>query len=214
MSAILSAPSLRAPANRSSVPLPVFVVLAAWLAAVAALGAGGAFLGPRGAPPVALLTAFAAPIAFSVLAFRLAPRFRAWVLRIEPRAFAAMQAWRFGGFAFIALWAHGILPGFFAWPAGLGDMAIGASAPLVLARLSESPAFASSNAFVRWNLLGILDLAVAMTLGGLGAFLGAFAPVTTAPMAALPLVLIPAFLVPLFIMMHLATLAKARRGAA
>jgi hypothetical protein len=186
-------------------------VLAAWLAAVLILGANDAFLDPRGAPPIALLIGFAAPIIASVLAFRLSARFRAWVLGIEPRLFVSMQAWRFGGLAFLSLYAHGILPGYFAWPAGLGDMAIGATAPWILTRLTESPAFLSSAAYVRWNLLGLLDLFVAVTLGALGAFLGAGQSVTTAPMGALPLVVIPVFLVPLFIMMHFAQLAQARR---
>jgi hypothetical protein len=189
-------------------------VLGAWLAVVLILGAKDAFLGPHGAPPIALLLAFATPIIASVLAYRLSARFRAWVLGIEPRLFVSMQAWRFGGLAFISLWAYGILPGYFAWPAGLGDMAIGATAPWVLTRLTESPSFGASDAYVRWNLLGLLDLFVAVTLGAFGAFLGTGDGVTTAPMGALPLVLIPAFLVPTFIMMHIAQLAQARGRAA
>lgn len=213
MSATMSRAPLQQSTDRRSALVPIFVALAAWLAAVLFLGAKGAFVAPRGSPPIALLTGVATPIVVSVLAFRFSQRFRAWALGVEPRVFAALQSWRFGGFTFIALYAHGILPGFFAWPAGLGDMAIGATAPLMLARLTRSPTFASSRAFVRWNLLGILDLALALTLGGLGAFLGASADVTTAPMGALPLVLIPVFMVPIFILMHLAALAQARRRA-
>jgi len=111
------------------------------------------------------------------------------------------------------LYVYGILPGFFAWPAGLGDMAIGATAPLILGRLSASPAFASSRAFIRWNRLGLLDLFVAISLGAIGGVLLSDQPVTTAPMATLPLVLIPAFMVPIFILMHFAMLAQARRHA-
>ena len=214
MSATMSTASLQPSASRRSKPAPAVAVLAAWLAVVLVLGANDAFVGPRGTPPFAVLTGFAAPIVAAFLAFRFSTRLRAWVLGIEPRLFVSIQAWRFGGLAFLSLYAHGILPGFFAWPAGLGDMAIGVTAPWVLTRLTESPAFLSSPAFVRWNLLGLLDLFVAVTLGGLGAFLGAEGSVTTAPMGMLPLVVIPVFLVPLFIMMHFAALAQARRRAA
>jgi hypothetical protein len=193
--------------------VPVAIVLAAWLAVVLALGANGAFVAPRGTPPLALLIGFVAPILSAVLAFRLSARFRAWVLAIEPRALVSVQAWRFGGLEFITLYAYGILPGFFAWPAGLGDMAIGLTAPWVLTRLTASSAFVSSRAFVRWNLLGLLDLFVAVSLGAIGGFLNSGDAVTTAPMAALPLVLIPVFLVPLFILMHFALLAQAKRAA-
>src|SRR5204863_202344 len=69
--------------------------------------------------------------------------------------------------------------------------------------------------FVAWNLLGILDLVVAVSAGALSSALasGVAGEVTTAPMAQLPLVLIPAYLVPLFIMLHLAALFQARRQA-
>jgi hypothetical protein len=69
-----------------------------------------------------------------------------------------IQAWRFAGIAFIALYAQHLLPGYFAWPAGLGDIAIGLSAPLVMRALRRDSAFAASGAFLTWNLLGILDL--------------------------------------------------------
>lgn len=192
--------------------LPVAILLAAWLLAILILGSNGAFVGAPGSPPLALLVGFVAPIAASVTAFRASTGFRTFVLNLDPRMLVAMQAWRFGGFAFISLYAHGILPGYFAWPAGLGDMAIGFTAPWILTGLMESRAFASSRRFITWNLLGLLDLAVAMTLGALGSFLisGGAGSITTAPMAVLPLVLIPVYMVPLFIMMHFAALAQAR----
>lgn len=211
MSATMTSHRLQPPARQ--IGAPAVIVLALWLTAVVVLGADHAFMAPRDTPPLALLIGFAAPIVSSVLAFGLSPRFRAWVLGIEPRLLISMQAWRFGGLMFITLYAYGILPGFFAWPAGLGDMAIGATAPWMLARWSESAAFGSSRTFVRWNLLGLLDLFVAMSLGAIGGFLMGDQPVTTAPMGSLPLVLIPAFLVPVFILMHFALLAQAKRAA-
>lgn len=192
------------------------ILLAAWLLAILILGSNGAFVGAPGSPPLALLVAFVAPIAASVIAFRVSTGFRTFVLNFDPRVLVAMQAWRFGGFAFISLYAHSILPGYFAWPAGLGDMAIGFTAPWILVGLMQSRAFASSRRFITWNLLGLLDLTVAMSLGAIGSFLiaGDGGSITTAPMAELPLVLIPVYMVPLFVMMHFAALAQARLGTA
>ena len=131
----------------------------------------------------------------------------------RPAPATAIQAWRAGGLGFLALYAHGVLPGAFAWPAGLGDIAIGVTAPWVALALIRRPGFTISRLFVVWNLLGILDLVVAVTVGGLSSALASGAPgeVTTGPMAHLPLVLIPAYLVPLFVMLHLVALFQARR---
>ena len=143
------------------------------------------------------------------------PAFRAYVLSLDLSLTTAIQAWRAGGLGFLALYAHGVLPGSFAWPAGLGDIAIGVTAPWVAHALVRRPGFAISRVFVVWNLLGILDLVVAVSVGGLSSALasGAAGEVTTGPMAQLPLVLIPAYLVPLFVMLHLAALFQARRQA-
>ena len=124
----------------------------------------------------------------------------------------AVQAWRAGGLGFLALYAHDVLPASFAIPAGLGDIAIGVTAPWVLARLLRSPGFAGSGTFVLWNVLGILDLVEALTLGALGSLLatGAAGEITTAPMATLPLLLIPIYLVPIFLALHAAALLQAR----
>lgn len=211
MSATISSVPLQPAARRA--PAALVIALAAWFATVLFLGARGVFMAPPHTPPLALLIAFVTPIATAVIAYRTSTQFREWVLGIEPRLLVVLNAWRWAGFSFVVLYTYGILPGFFAWPAGLGDMAIGATAPWILGRLATSPAFLSSRAFVRWNRLGVLDLLVAMSLGAIGGFLLSDQPVTTAPMATLPLVLIPAFMVPIFILMHFAMLAQAKRAA-
>jgi hypothetical protein len=104
-----------------------------------------------------------------------------------------------------------VLPGLFAWPAGLGDMAIGLTAPWIAAALTRNPGFAHTRRFAVWNGLGILDLAIAVTLGGAASgVVPGLTSISTAPMAQLPLVLVPAFLVPLFVMMHLSAFLQAR----
>ena len=98
-----------------------------------------------------------------------------------------------------------------AW--GLGDMAIGVTAPLVLAALLRRPGFAASKSFVAWNLSGILDLTVAVSIGALVPLLAPnfYGAVSTAPMTQLPLVLVPTYLVPTFLILHLTALFQARR---
>jgi hypothetical protein len=196
--------------------LSVAAVLAAWFALVFWFGAGEVFVTPREIPPLALLIAVTAPIIVFLAAFWIAHPFRDFVLAADLRLMTAVQAWRFAGFGFLALYTNGVLPGFFAWPAGLGDIAISITAPLMLVALIRKPGFAASKTFVAWNVLGILDLVVAVGVGALGAgfFVDGAGAVTTAPMAHLPLVLIPAFFVPAFIMLHLTALFQAQRTCA
>jgi hypothetical protein len=186
-------------------------VLALWFAAVFGLGADGAFARAPGTPPIPILIGATAPVIVFLGAYRAWPAFRAYVLSLDLSLAASIQAWRAGGLGFLALYAHGVLPGSFAWPAGLGDIAIGVTAPWVALALARRPGFATSRVFVAWNLLGILDLVVAVSAGGLSSILasGSAGEVTTAPMAQLPLFLIPAYLVPLFVILHLAALFQA-----
>jgi hypothetical protein len=128
---------------------------------------------------------------------------------------ATIQGWRWAGLGFLSLYAHGVLPGLFAFPAGFGDMAIGVTAPWIVLGLIRNPAFATSRRYVIWNIMGIVDLVVALSMGTIcsGFIHGITGNVTTSSMAQLPLVLIPAYLVPLFIMLHFTSLAQARRLA-
>jgi hypothetical protein len=157
--------------------------------------------------------AVASPIIVFLAAFWISPRFHEFVLDANLHLMTAMHAWRFAGFAFLVLYAYQILPGFFAWPAGLGDMAIGVTAPWMLVSLIRRPRFAASRGFVTWNVLGTLDLVVAVSSGAVGPLLGlrGATTVTTAPMVHLPLVLIPAYFVPMFVILHLSALFQTRR---
>ncbi|HWC61932.1 MAG TPA: hypothetical protein VHC44_19750, partial [Verrucomicrobiae bacterium] len=193
----------------------VFTALALWLGLVAFLGARGAFVGNAGGPPVRIFLGLTIPLAVFFAAYSGWGAFRAFILGADLRVVAAMQAWRWAGQHFLFLYAHGVLPGLFAYPAGLGDMAIGITAPWIVLRLLRDPAFAASRRFAIWNILGIVDFAVATSMAVLCT--GMFPKinllignVTTAPMALLPLVLTPAYLVPIFIMLHLTALLQAR----
>ena len=192
-------------------------VLAVWFVAVFVLGGAGAFAfaRPAASPPIPILIGAVGPVIVFLAAYSASAAFRAFVLSADLRLVTTIQAWRAGGLAFLALYAHGVLPGGFAWPAGLGDIAIGVTAPWVAQALIRRPGFAGSRVFTVWNLLGILDLVVAISVGGLISVLasGSAGEVTTAPMERLPLVLIPAYLVPIFVILHLTALFQSRRQA-
>ena len=188
-----------------------WVALAAWCAVVVGLGAAGAFVGPPGQPPLALVAGAMLPLGVFAAAYRGSRAFHDFVLAADLRLVAGLQAWRWAGIGFLSLWAYGLLPGLFAWTAGLGDMAVGFAAPWIVLALARQRTFVGSRRFALFNWLGILDLTVALSLGGLSAVL-LRGTVTMAPMAQLPLILIPAFMVPLFLMLHITALLQARRA--
>src|SRR5262249_4846330 len=103
----------------------IFGVLAVWFVIVFALGAAGLFAKPPGSPPWSIFLGAVGPVAIFVVAYSSSATFRAFVLSASLPLGAAIQAWRAGGLGFLALYTHGVLPGAFAWPAGLGDIAIG-----------------------------------------------------------------------------------------
>lgn len=210
---VLLRPAQSQPTGLSGITLSVSLVLTGWFLLVVSLAAVGAFVARPGTPPIPIAIGVGAPLIAFFSWLRLSPAFRDFVLSLDLRFIAGIQAWRWAGLGFLSLYAHNILPGIFALPAGLGDMAVGFAAPWMILALVRRPDFAASAAFRRWNVLGIVDLVVAVSLGTLSATLSTGAPgeISTAPMATLPELLIPAFLVPLFLMLHTAALMQSRQ---
>lgn len=195
---------------RSFVP----VLFAAWLALAFSLGALGFFATPQDAPPIPLLLAVVIPVALSVSGFWIWPSFRQLVLEADLRLLTGIQAWRWAGFGFLGFYVAGLLPGYFAWPAALGDMSIGLTAPWIALALANRPGFAASRAFVAWNVFGILDFVVAVGMGAVAPrlFPNLTQGVTTTLMVHLPQVLIPTFAVPMFTIFHLIALFQSRHS--
>jgi hypothetical protein len=189
--------------------------LAAWLGVVLIAGASGVFIGAPGQPPLPVFAGAVVPLIVFAIAMRASLAFREFLLALDTRLIVAMQAWRYAGFGFIALYANHVLPGLFAWPAGLGDMAIGIVAPWWIVALSKNPDAAGSSGFRLWNALGILDFVIAFTTATVCAMIiTTDVPPTIAPMGQLPLVLVPAFMVPLFAMLHVVALMQSKRARA
>ncbi|HEY3020489.1 MAG TPA: hypothetical protein VGJ32_09870, partial [Solirubrobacteraceae bacterium] len=145
-------------------------------------------------------------------ALRRAPRLRA-ALATRPALWrlASIQIARSLGAVFLVLHARGELPGLFAYPAAWGDIAVGVTAPIAMwvafSREAEIRRAGSRwrRAFVGWNVLGVADHVMAVTLGIL-CFPGVLHVIhvepTTVVFAGLPMVLFPIFMVPFACMGH------------
>jgi hypothetical protein len=188
-------------------------VWAGWLAGVAVLGGAGVYRGDEDTPnpwiPITLGTA----VAVLLLAARTPAARRMLADAGAPARLAVPQTFRVVGGVFLMVAALGELPAVFAVPAGIGDIAIGVAAPVVAWRLARG---GGRRGAVWFNVLGIVDLAVAVGIG----FLAAPGPAnllsvtpSTEAVTMLPLVLVPATAVPLALALHLVSLARLRRAA-
>jgi len=125
----------------------------------------------------------------------------------------ALQLYRiFGGWA-LAAWLRGALPGVFAVPAGMGDLLTGVFAvPAAIAVAAGSAQ--GRRAAIWWNVLGLADFAVAITLGMIttpGRFQLIVPHVLSVGAGVYPDVLTPAFVVPSSILLHVLSLRQLRR---
>lgn len=196
----------------SGITKVVASLLVLWFALVTFVAGRGGLIGSPGSPPLALLLSVVTPAIVFLVAYWVSATFRHFVLTFDLRLAAGIQAWRFAGLGFLALYTNGVLPGVFAWPAGVGDMIVGMTAPWVMLALIRRPDFLRSKWFLAWNLFGMLDLITAVTDGGLASFLIHEGGVSTGPMARLPLAYIPAYFVPILFMLHLTALFQRRRS--
>jgi len=202
--------SLPTPASRGpGAAILVAAILAVWFAVVLAFGMAGIFEAGPTRPPLALFAAVVGPPALFALAYRAIPAVRAFALGIDLRVLTAVEAWRVLGGSFLFLYAFGLLPGLFAWPAGSGDVAVGIAAVFVLrAILRDAPNWRRR---VFWlNIAGLVDFAVATILGALtsNSTLGFFYDGPRVSLGELPLSLIPTFAVPLWIIFHMISLLQ------
>ena len=191
------------------------VILVGWFLLVLAAGFAGAFESGPSRPPLAVLVAVAGPPLIFAAAYRASRRFRDFVLAIDLQLLTAVQSWRVIGVMFLAFYAFGLLPGLFAWPAGVGDAAVGLAAPFVLlAMVRRSPTWRRQ---VLWlNIAGLVDFIGAIGTGVLSSnnSIGLVAGgATRVSLGSLPLSLIPTFAVPLWTLFHIVSLLQLARTA-
>jgi hypothetical protein len=165
------------------------VVAAAWLVGVFLLGAAGAFR--NYALPPRIPMALAATLLPGYLLL-LSPTFRRIVAAVPQHWLIGIQTFRILGGAWLVRYFAGQLPGLFALPAGIGDVATGLLAPFVAYAWYSGKPYARGAA-IAWNVFGMADLINAVALGTLTG--GASGIV-------FPIVLIPAYGVPRAFLIH------------
>ena len=185
-------------------------LLAAWLIFALSSSALGLYVAPANTPPIALGLAVVTPVVLFLLWFASSAGFRQFILSPSPRTVTLVQSVRVAGIVFLALGTYKILPAYFALSAGWGDIIIGATAPIAALWLANP---AHSKGFIFWQFLGIADLVNALTLGTLSGFIDPHG-ISTAPMAVLPMSYITTFAVPVFLILHIISIAQARRWPA
>jgi hypothetical protein len=178
--------------------------LAAWAALTTVLAYRGSFLqsGAGGAPPVGIALAAALVVMGVFLVASASLR----GLLSNQRNLTLLHLWRLVGIVFLVLAARGQMPALWAIPAGIGDILVGGFAPWVAGRLDRPGGIRRAIVF---NLLGMLDLIVAVGLGIMTSRgpLQVFQTTPTSDLATrFPLALVPTFLVPLAFTIHVISL--------
>jgi hypothetical protein len=181
-------------------------LIAVWFVAVFWASAAHLFLNPLAQFGVGVAVAAAVPLIVFSLWFAASDGFRNFALSLDQKILTSSQVWRIVGFTFVLLQARNVLPAIIAWPAGYGDMFIGVTAGFAAWKLAEP---AHRGTFIFWQVLGILDLVTAVSLGTTARLLDPHGASMVA-MTVLPLSLIPTFFVPLFLMLHVICIAQAR----
>lgn len=125
----------------------------------------------------------------------------------------ALQLYRLFGSVFLVGGLRGLLPGVFGLPAGIGDMLTGLFAMPAAIAVAGGTAEGRKAAIV-WNIFGLLDFAVAITLGVItspGPLQLIVPAVPGIGAGGYPNVLTPAFVVPCSILLHALSLRQILR---
>lgn len=192
----------------------IAVLLVVWFLAELIPAWLGLFQGATPRIPMIQYGMLVPPVLIAILFWRW--RLLRRVIEAVPQQWmAGVQFYRVMGVIFLVLYAAGKLPGIFALPAAIGDILTGLFASIVGTAYARNPQSAAGR-LRAWNLFGIADLIVAVSLG----FLTSPSPFQMLSLdkpnelvTAFPLVMIPVFLVPLAILLHLASLKKLRQAA-
>ena len=188
----------------------VLVGLTIWLVADVALGALGVFAATARRPVPGIVAGIALPLVCGAWLLSRTGSVRRLLDPVPLSTLIGVQIYRVAGVVFILAWAEGRMPAAFALPAGLGDIAVGLSAPFVAARVKRRPQQSQRLASI-WNLAGIADLVMAVTLGALTSpspFQLIAIDHPNQLVSRLPFVLIPVFAVPLSLLLHFVTLGR------
>jgi len=192
--------------------LTVMIPYTLWMAVAWSAAINGVFR--PGASPVPLLPlAIFLPVVVGAPILLLSKRMGRLLDAMPASWLVALQVYRVFGSVFLVGWLLGVVPGVFGLPAGTGDVLTGLFAvPAAIAVATGTTE--GRKAAIAWNILGLADFAVAITLGLLTAPGPLHLIATSVPSigaGAYPNVLTPAFVVPSSILLHLLSLRQLRR---
>ena len=200
--------------KRITIWLAIAIAFTLWLAVVWAMAVNGAFQPIPGVVRLPRLPiAIFAPVIIGLFFLLRSKSIAAFLDAIPAPWLIALQVYRIFGGIFLVNWMHGTVAGVFAVPAGIGDVLTGIMA-LPVALLLASGTARGRSAAMAWNIFGLLDFAVAITLGTLSSpgpfqIFGLDIPASLA--GTYPTVLIPAFAVPSSILLHALSIRQLRR---
>jgi hypothetical protein len=201
-----------APSQRRATWLTIMVPYTLWMAVAWSAAINGVFR--PGASPVPLLPlAIFLPVIVGTPILLLSKRVGQLLDAMPASWLVALQVYRVFGSVFLVGSILGVVPRVFGVPAGIGDVLTGLFAVPAAIAVATGTAEGRKAAII-WNIFGLADFAVAITLGLMTAPGPLQLIVTSVPSigaGGYPNVLTPAFVVPSSILLHLLSLRQLRR---
>ena len=199
-------------ARRAAIWLAIIVPFTAWLTIVWPIALNGGFE-PGLAQIPRLPIAIFAPVILGAPLLVFSKSIGVLLDAMPASWLIALQVYRVFGGVFLLGWINGLVPGVFALPAGTGDMLTGFAALSVAGAVASGSASGRRTAMM-WNLFGLADLAVAITMGALSSpgplqIFNIGGPAS--PIGSYPTVMIPAFAVPSSILLHVLSVRQLLR---
>lgn len=193
-----------------AIPVSISAFLIAWFVIAILLGRADVYASGPGTTVPTLPFGLFIPLGLGLWVAHKSAHIHALIDALPLSWLIAAQYYRAVGAVFLVLLAGGHLPWEFAAPAGIGDVLTGVFAIITGFYVARAGADALPAARF-WNLFGIFDLVVAVTMGtltspGITGMLSQDAP--NALITTWPLVMVPTFAVPLSLILHGLTARK------
>jgi len=200
------------PSQRRTAWLAVMIPDTLWFAVAWSAAINGVFITGASSLPLLPLAIFL-PLIIGAPLMLLSQRVGQVLDAMPATWLVALQLYRVFGSWALAAWLHGALPGVFALPAGIGDVLTGLFAVPAAIAVATGTAQGRRTAMI-WNIFGLVDFAVAITLGMVtspGRFQLIVPTLPSIGAGVYPNVLTPAFVVPSSILLHALSLRQLRR---
>src|SRR6516225_4845714 len=197
--------------QRRTTWLAIMIPYTPWFAVAWSAAINGVFR--TGASPLPLLPlAIFLPVIVGAPLLLLSKRVGQVLDAMPVTWLVALQLYRVFGAVWLVGGLRGTLPGVFGLPAGTGDVLTGLFAVPAAIAVATGTAQGRRTA-IAWNIFGLADFAVAITLGLItapGPFQLIVPDVPSIGAGAYPNVLTPAFVVPSSILLHALSLRQLR----